>query len=120
MIDQRLLKSLLYARLAVDLASEKLANDIVLLDVNNVSSFADYFVIMTAESTRQMDSLSDDMKTIIEGAGLKLHHREGSPESGWILLDFGDVIIDLFGPDERAFYGLENVWSHAVEVFRIQ
>ena len=120
MIDQGLLKSLQYARLAVDLASEKLANDIVLLDVNNVSSFADYFVIMTAESTRQMDSLSDDMKTIIEGAGLKLHHREGTPESGWILLDFGDVIIDLFGPDERAFYGLENVWSHAVEVFRIQ
>ena len=120
MIDQGLLKSERYARLAVDLASEKLANDIVLLDVNNVSSFADYFVIMTAESTRQMDSLSDDMKTIIEGAGLKLHHREGSPESGWILLDFGDVIIDLFGPDERAFYGLENVWSHAVEVLRIQ
>ena len=120
MIEQELLKSLQYARLAVDLASEKLANDIVLLDVNNVSGFADYFVIMTADSSRQMDTLSEDMKTTIEGAGLKLHHREGSAESGWILLDFGDVIIDLFGQDVREFYGLENVWSHAVEVLRIQ
>ena len=57
MIEQGLLKSLEYARLAVDLASEKLATDIVLLDVHEVSGFADYFVIMTAESARQMDTL---------------------------------------------------------------
>ena len=120
MIEQGLLKSLEYARLAVDLASEKLATDIVLLDVHEVSGFADYFVIMTAESARQMDTLSEDMKTTIEAAGLKLHHIEGSPESGWILMDFGDVIIDLFGSDQRAFYGLENVWAHGVEVLRIQ
>ena len=109
-----------YARKAVEVASEKQATDILLLDIRKVSTFADFFVIMTAESRRQMDVLSQDMEAALEGAGALLHHREGSPTSGWLLLDFGDLIIHLFAPEEREFYQLEELWSKGQQLVRIQ
>ena len=109
-----------YARLAVDLASEKLASDIVLLDLRGVCDFADYFVILTTESNRQMNSLADDLEMALKGQGAGLHHREGASHGGWRLLDFGDVIVHMFGPEERDFYRLEGAWPGAVEVVRIQ
>ena len=120
MTEKVLLQPVEYARMTVDAASEKLASDIVLLDIREVSDFADYFVILTAESRRQMDSLAQDIEHELESAGATLHHREGTPGSGWRLLDFGDVIVHLFGSEEREFYDLEDAWSWAVEVVRIQ
>lgn len=108
------------AHLAVDVASEKQASDVVMLDIKEVSDFADYFVIMTAESTRQMRALAGDIEGALENAGGVLHHREGTHLSGWMLLDFGDIVIHLFGPDERDYYSLEDAWSRATEVVRIQ
>ena len=108
------------ARLAVDLASEKLASDIVLLDLRGVSDFADYFVILTTESTRQMNSLADDLEQALKGMGAGLHHREGTSHGGWVLLDFSDIIVHMFGPEERDFYRLEGAWPDAVEIVRIQ
>ena len=109
-----------YARLAVDVASDQLASDIVMLDIRNASDFADYFVILTAESTREMENLAEQIERAIEQNGATLHHREGTPASGWMLLDAGDVIIHLFGPEEREFYDIEGAWSQTVEVVRIQ
>ncbi len=109
-----------HARLAVGLASDKLASDIVLLDLRGVSDFADYFVILTTESTRQMDSLADDLEQALKGRGAGLHHREGTSHGGWRLLDFGDVIVHMFGPEEREFYRLEGAWPDAIEIVRIQ
>ena len=108
------------ARLVVDVASDKLASDIVMLDLRGISDFADYFVIMTAESVRQMGALAEDVEDALELAGIRRHHREGSPEGGWMLLDFGDVIAHLFTPDKREFYLLEEAWSQATETVRIQ
>lgn len=108
------------ARLAVDVASDKQASDIVLLDLRGVSDFADYFVILTAETARQIDSLVEEIERALERSGASVYHREGSPQSGWMLLDFGDVIIHLFGPEEREFYNLEGAWARAAEVLRIQ
>jgi len=101
-------------------ASEKQATDILLLDVRKVSTFADFFVIATAESRRQMDVLSQDMEAALSGSGASFHHREGSPTSGWLLLDFGDLIIHLFAPEEREFYQLEELWSKGQQLVRIQ
>ena len=115
-----LIDSAEHARLAVDLASEKLASDVVLLDLRGVSDFADYFVILTTESSRQMNSLADDLEQALKGRGVGLHHREGTSHGGWRLLDFGDIIVHMFGPDERDFYRLEGAWPEAVEVVRIQ
>ncbi|MDA1349442.1 MAG: ribosome silencing factor [Chloroflexi bacterium] len=120
MVEQVLLKALEYARVAVVTASEKQAADILLLDIRSASSFADYFVIMTADSSRQINSLAEEVAESLEEAGAKLHHREGSAKSGWVLLDFGDVIVHLFGREEREFYALENVWKQTVEVVRLQ
>ena len=91
-----------------------------MLDISEVSSFADYFVIMTAESSRQMGSLADDVEDALESAGVQQHHIEGTPAGGWMLLDFGDVIAHLFAPDKREFYLLEEAWSQATETVRIQ
>ena len=109
-----------YARLAVDLASDGLASDIVMLDIHDVSDFADYFVIMTGDSTRQIRALAEDIEDGLEKRGAVLHHREGTHQSGWMLLDFGDLIVHMFGPDERDHYGMEDLWSRATEVVRIQ
>ena len=102
------------------MASEKQATDILLLDIREVSSFADFFVIMTAESRRQMESLSQDTQFALKQSGAPFHHREGSLDSGWLLLDFGDVIVHLFAPEERNFYQLEERWARGQQIVRIQ
>ena len=105
--------------MAVEVASEKLAEDIVLLDLRQIASFADYFVIMSAESTRQIEALEEDITRAMKEAGASRFHREGTSGSGWILLDFSDIIVHIFGPEEREFYGLERLWGQAQQVVRI-
>lgn len=119
-MTQVVLQPVEHARLAVDLASDKQASDIVMLDIQGLSDFADYFVILTAESTRQIESLREDMEMALKDVGATKHHREGTAQSGWVLLDYGDLIIHLFGPEERDFYHIEGAWSEAREVVRIQ
>ena len=119
MIEKVLIQPTEYARLAVDVASDKQASDVVMLDIRGVSNFADYFIILTAESSRQLRNLADEIEKALKGAGIGLHHREGTPNSGWVLLDYGDVIIHMFGPEERDFYDLEGAWPQAVEVVRL-
>lgn len=109
-----------YARYVVDVASDKLASDIVLLDIREVSDFADFFIILTVESVRQMRALAEDLEQALESKNYPRHHREGTPTSGWMLLDFGDIIIHIFGPEERLFYDIESMWAEATEVVRIQ
>jgi len=105
----------------VDLASEKLASEIVLLDIRGVSLIADYFVIATAANERQANAILRDLsEKLIEEYGRKPIHTEGKPDSGWVLLDFGDVIVHIFSPTERAFYDLEKLWSAATPVVRLQ
>ena len=108
-----------YARIAVDTASDRLASDIVMLDIRGLSDFADYFIILTGESTRQLRDIAEAIEKALETSGAVLHHREGAPASGWILQDYGDLIVHLFGPEEREFYDVEGAWSRAVEVVRL-
>ena len=119
MTDKAILEPAEYARVAVDVASEKQASDVVMLDIRGVCNFADYFVILTAESSRQMESLAEEIETALRRSGATLHHREGTHHTPWTLLDFGDVIVHLFGPDAREFYQIEGVWSQGVEVVRL-
>ena len=114
------LEAIDYARKAVDVADDMQATDIVLLDIREVSSFTDFFVVMSAESPRQMDALAQNMQGELKEAGAALHHREGGLESGWLLLDFGDVIVHVFAPEERAHYQLEAFWSKGKQVVTIQ
>jgi len=119
-MPKRVLKSETLARLAVDVASDKQASDIVLLDIRKASDFADYFVIMSTDSARQRSTLAEELEQALAKRGGARLHLEGDPTSGWMVLDYGDVVIHLFGAEEREFYDLEGAWDRAVEVVRIQ
>jgi len=109
------------ARRIVDLASDKQASDIVLLDIRGVSLIADYFVIATAGSERQATAILKDLsERLLEEFARKPMHTEGKPDSGWVLLDYGDVIVHVFSPTERTFYNLEQVWAAATPIVRLQ
>jgi len=109
------------ARRIVDLASDKLANDIALLDIRGVSLIADYFVICTAGSDRQTSAILKDLsEKLLEEFARKPMHTEGKGDSGWVLLDYGDVIVHIFSPQQRSFYNLEQLWAAATPVVRLQ
>ena len=107
------------AQFIVDVAADKLAEDIVLLDLRGLAPFADYFVIMSAESSRQIEALEQDLTQALKESRVSRHRREGTPGSGWVLLDFSDVIIHIFSPEEREFYDLERLWQRAPQVVRV-
>ena len=108
------------ARRVVEAASDKQAADIVLLDTRGVCSFADYFVICSGDSVRQIQAIYDEVGHILKREGILPHHHEGTIDSGWLLLDYGDVIGHIFAPFEREYYQLDKLWSQAVPVVRIQ
>lgn len=116
MTELTLLDSRALAEAAFDIADEKQASNIVLLDVREACDYADYTVIMTAESTRQLRTLVDDVQDGMKLVGATLHHVEGTHTSGWILMDYGDVLVHLMGPEERDFYGLETVWAMSRQI----
>ena len=108
------------ARFAVEVASDKLASDIVMLDIREMQSFTDYFIIITVDSQRQMNTLLDELSISLKTKGRSAHHIEGSSHSGWILMDYGEFIIHLFGQEERMYYDLENIWHEGKVAFKIQ
>src|SRR5437762_8844677 len=114
-------EALSLARRIVDLAFDKQASEIVLLDIRGVSLIADYFVICTAGSERQAAAILKDLgEKLLEEFGRKPLHTEGKPDSGWVLLDFGDVIVHVFSAEQRAFYNLEDLWAAATPLVRLQ
>jgi ribosome-associated protein len=115
-----LLEALQVAQKAVEIASEKQATNISLLDTSKVCSFADYFVICTGESQRQLKTIYEEIEHILKKDGVLPHHHEGVVDSGWLLLDFGDVVIHIFGTYERELYNLDELWNKAVPVIHIQ
>lgn len=108
------------AQLLVEVASDELAEDIVMLDLRPVTTLADYFVVMTAQSSRQVEALEATLTSALKEAGVNRFHREGVLGSGWVLLDFSNVIVHIFGPEEREYYALERLWYQAPQVVRIQ
>ncbi|HPU75893.1 MAG TPA: ribosome silencing factor [Bacillota bacterium] len=99
--------------LAVSVALEKKAEDIVLLDISSVSIMADFFMICTVRTDTHARAVRDAVTQALESVGLNLRRREGSDASGWVLLDWGDVVVHIFGPAEREFYSLEKLWGDA-------
>ena len=114
------LDSQLLARRIVEIASDKQATDVVMLDLRDVSIIADYFVLFSGTSERQLKALTDSIvEDLAKEEKVKPLRTEGLAESGWILLDFGGVVVHIFSPEARSFYRLEKLWSKAVPVLRI-
>jgi ribosome-associated protein len=107
------------ARRIVEISSDKFASDIALLDTRAVSSLADYFVIVSGESPRQLAALSDEIERSLKKERISPVRREGTAASGWMLLDYGDIIVHVFSSPEREYYNLDELWSLAKPVVRI-
>ena len=99
------------ALFAAKLLNEKKALDPVVLDVSKKSSFADYLIIAGAASERQIHALTSEVEDKLAEMGIFGKGAEGRPASGWVLLDFGDIVINVFSPEMRNRYNLEKVWG---------
>ncbi len=108
------------ARLAVQVASDKKAEDILMMDIHNLSVIADYFVICTGTSDRQVRAVAKDIQEQLRLRGARPLHIEGVDAANWILLDYGAVIIHIFDPATRDYYRLEKLWAEAPRVLVVQ
>lgn len=108
------------ARKVALLAEEKKAADIVVLDVSGLTTVAEAFVICSGGSEPQLRAIIASIVDGLEAEGIAPAHRQRSPSSHWVVLDYGSVIAHVFTPPERAFYQLEQLWSAAKVLVRIQ
>ncbi len=104
----------------VDILEEKKGEDILLLDLKGVAEFCDYFVICTGTSDRMLEALSDDLVRSIRKSHQIKGQAEGNGRDGWVLIDYGDVVVHLFSPDQRDYYALEELWAGGKALVHIQ
>ena len=113
-------ETLALARRIVDLAEDKKASDIVLLEIGRLTSMADYFVICSGASERQLGAIADGISSGLRDDGVRPVGREGSASAHWVLLDYGSVIVHVMAPPERDYYQLERLWADAPLLLRLQ
>jgi len=108
------------ARSVVTTLEDKKGEDILLMDIQNIASFADYFVVCNGTSDRMLQSLAD---AVLEETKAKfgiISMIEGEPIDGWLVVDLGDVVVHLFSPDQRDYYDLEKLWDRGKVLLRLQ
>jgi ribosome-associated protein len=105
----------------VDAIADKKGEDILLLDIREVSLITDYFILCSGTSERQLKAILEGIEQVAKkGYGLQPWHVEGDASNGWVLLDYGDIVIHIFAPQQRSYYDLESLWKNAHVVLRIQ
>jgi ribosome-associated protein len=108
------------ARRIVELAEDKKAADIILLDLAGLTTMADYFIICSGGSERQLEAIASGIIGSLRDEKTKPIGREGTAASHWVLVDFGSVVVHIFTPPEREYYGLEKHWSEARTILSVQ
>lgn len=98
------------AKIAVMALQEKKAGNIKIIDISDVSSVGDYFIIADGSNPNQVQAMCSNVEEFMSKAGAPLKNREGYSNGGWILLDYYDIIIHIFMEEERSFYDLEHIW----------
>ncbi len=101
------------AKLVVKLASDKKAENLVILNMSKVANFCEYFVICSGNSDRQVKAIAEGIEYGLKQEGFKVYHREGLNTAAWALLDLGDIIVHIFDKESRDFYNLEHLWQEA-------
>jgi ribosome-associated protein len=104
------------AKLAAKIATDDKGQDVVVLDMRKVTPLYDYFVIATGASRRQVHAICEDVDEALRNVGDTRIGIEGYEASKWVVQDYGDVMLHVFDPDTRAYYGLEELWNDAVKV----
>ncbi len=107
------------AHLIMSAAEAKKAENILLLDVHGVTTITDYFVICEGSNDRQLNAIRDNILEELAKSGQKPTLKEGTPQSGWLLLDYGYVIVHIFTPERRSYYQLEELWNEAPTVVKM-
>ena len=100
-------------RLAAEAAAAVKPSYLAILDLRGLCMFADHFLVVSAESARQVRAIAERVEERLEQANVRMSHREGMDEARWILLDYQDVIVHIFDDQTREFYGLERLWGDA-------
>ena len=108
--------SLAIAKMAAAAAEDKKAKDTAILKISKLTLIADYFVITSGDSGPQLKTISNIIMRKLKENKIRLLHYEGKPETGWILLDYGDVIVHIFSKEKRDFYDLEYIWQEAKKI----
>jgi ribosome-associated protein len=103
-------------KLCREIALDKKAEDIIILDVRGISSVADFFMICSGNSEPHLKAIADEIGRRLRDKGIKPHHRDGYPPSRWIVMDYNDVLLHIFHPELRQRYGLEHLWGDAKRV----
>ncbi|MBI5191582.1 MAG: ribosome silencing factor [Nitrospirae bacterium] len=105
-------KALVMARAAL----EKKAERLLVYDIREITSIADYFIICSGNTSRQANAIADEIDYTLSKQGVYPHHVEGMPECKWVLMDYGDVVVHVFDAETRDFYDLEGLWGFAPAV----
>jgi ribosome-associated protein len=108
------------ARAIVDVAVDKKASDVTLMEIGKVTTFADFFVIATGTSDRQIGAIASGIRDKMKEIGVKLFQQEGESAEGWVLLDYGQIVVHVFAEEQREYYDLERRWSEAPTLLKIQ
>jgi ribosome-associated protein len=101
------------ATVCAQIAADGKGEEIVVLDVRNISSFTDYFVILSGRSTRHVQALAESLEHELRSKRISSSRAEGLSEGKWVLLDFDDVVVHIFYHEQRDFYDLEGLWHDA-------
>ena len=104
----------------MDALEDKKGEDILLLDIKDVASFTDYFVLCNGTSDRMLDALAKGVLEATKKEYKKKSRVEGKSHEGWLVMDFGDVVVHLFSPDQREHYDLEELWSDGKVLLNVQ
>lgn len=102
--------SLEYCKIAVEALEDRKAEDVKVIDIREVSTIADFFVIADGTNPNQIQAMRDAADEAFYKAGLKAKQVEGNRDSTWILMDYGDIIVHIFSKEDRLFYDLERIW----------
>ena len=108
------------ARDIVDALEDKKGEDIVLMDIKEIASFTDYFVICTGTSDRMLDALASSAIDEVRKKYKRKAKKHGNSRDGWVVVDFGDVVLHLLSPDQRDYYQLEELWEDGKVLLRLQ
>lgn len=104
------------AKLAIKSLEDKKAEDIKVIDISDISTIADYFIIASGKNRSQIQAMCDNVEETMGRAGVSMKQTEGYKNASWVLMDYGDIIVHIFDMENRLFYDLERIWRDGKEI----